>query len=42
EQAAPAEEEFPRGPGYQYPPQQPQPPGYQYPQQPPYQGPPQQ
>ncbi|MDT4925756.1 MAG: hypothetical protein QOG01_3469 [Pseudonocardiales bacterium] len=34
EQAAPAEEEFPRGPGYQYPPQQPQPPGYQYPQQP--------
>jgi regulator of protease activity HflC (stomatin/prohibitin superfamily) len=34
--------EFPRGPGYQYPPQQPQPPGYQYPQNPPYQGPPQQ
>jgi regulator of protease activity HflC (stomatin/prohibitin superfamily) len=29
----PAQQEFPRAPGYQYPPQQPQPPGYQYPQQ---------
>jgi regulator of protease activity HflC (stomatin/prohibitin superfamily) len=52
-QAAP-EPEFPRSPGYQYPPAQqqppgyqyppaqPQPPGYEYPQNPPYQPPPQQ
>ncbi len=38
----PEQEEFPRSPGYQYPPQPPQAPGYQYPQNPPYQPPPQQ
>jgi regulator of protease activity HflC (stomatin/prohibitin superfamily) len=40
QQPASGQEEFPRQPGYQYPPQAPQPPGYQYPQNPPYQSPP--